>query len=235
MANSVVNELDWLLDDLVSQVAGAERAVVLSADGLLIGRSSNLSEEDGEHLSAVASAFQSLARSTGRHFGGGQVRQTVVEMDHAFLFVTAAGRGACLALLTAEDIDMGMVAYAMNMMVKRVGAVLSAAPRVEPHHAMTDNDRDGFGDIGGDDEETWFEEGQRGSGALVRGDGRPDPIGQLRPRHDDAGRGTVFSRGGHAPSRRVCEDRASVPAADVRRGGRRSHRSPPAAGEGSAQ
>lgn len=133
MANSVVNELDWLLDDLVSQVAGADRAVVLSSDGLLIGRSSNLSEGDGEHLSAVASAFQSLARGTGRHFGGGQVRQTVVEMDHAFLFVTAAGRGACLALLTSEDADMGMVAYAMNMMVKRVGAVLSAAPRVEHH------------------------------------------------------------------------------------------------------
>src|SRR5690606_40744395 len=30
---------------------------------------------------------------------------------------------------------------------------------------MTDNDRDGFGDIGGDDEETWFEEGSAG---LVR-------------------------------------------------------------------
>ncbi|MFC4001805.1 roadblock/LC7 domain-containing protein [Prauserella oleivorans] len=131
MANTGVNELDWLLDDLLQQVAGADRAVVLSADGLLIGRSSNLSEEDGEHLSAVASAFQSLARGTGRHFGGGQVRQTVVEMDHAFLFVTAAGRGACLALLTTEDADMGLVAYAMNMMVKRVGAALSAAPRVE--------------------------------------------------------------------------------------------------------
>ncbi|WP_007026981.1 MULTISPECIES: roadblock/LC7 domain-containing protein [Saccharomonospora] len=135
MTNSGVNELDWLLDDLVNQVAGAERAVVLSSDGLLIGRSSNLSEEDGEHLSAVASAFQSLARGTGRHFGGGAVRQTVVEMDHAFLFVTAAGRGACLALLTSEDADMGMVAYSMNMMVKRVGAVLSAAPRVEQQSA----------------------------------------------------------------------------------------------------
>ncbi|MBB2937036.1 putative regulator of Ras-like GTPase activity (Roadblock/LC7/MglB family) [Amycolatopsis bartoniae] len=126
-----MNELDWLLDDLLQQVAGADRAVVLSADGLLIGRSSNLTEEDGEHLSAVASAFQSLAKGTGRHFGGGQVRQTVVEMDHAFLFVTAAGYGACLALLTSEEADMGLVAYAMNMMVKRVGAVLSAAPRVE--------------------------------------------------------------------------------------------------------
>ncbi|HVV14770.1 roadblock/LC7 domain-containing protein [Amycolatopsis sp.] len=131
MTNPGVNELDWLLDDLLQQVAGADRAVVLSADGLLVGRSTNLSEEDGEHLSAVASAFQSLAKGTGRHFGGGQVRQTVVEMDHAFLFVTAAGYGACLALLTSEEADMGLVAYAMNMMVKRVGAVLSAAPRVE--------------------------------------------------------------------------------------------------------
>ncbi|WAL69740.1 roadblock/LC7 domain-containing protein [Amycolatopsis cynarae] len=131
MTNPGVNELDWLLDDLLQQVAGADRAVVLSADGLLIGRSTNLSEEDGEHLSAVASAFQSLAKGTGRHFGGGHVRQTVVEMDHAFLFVTAAGYGACLALLTTEEADMGMVAYAMNMMVKRVGAVLTAAPRVE--------------------------------------------------------------------------------------------------------
>jgi predicted regulator of Ras-like GTPase activity (Roadblock/LC7/MglB family) len=129
MANTGVSELDWLLDDLVKRVAGADRAVVLSADGLLIGRSVNLSEEDAEHLSAVASAFQSLARGTGRHFGGGNVRQTMVEMDHAFLFVTAAGSGACLALLAGENADMGMVAYELNLMVKRVGAVLTAAPR----------------------------------------------------------------------------------------------------------
>src|ERR1044072_8871690 len=99
MANTAVSELDWLLDELVKRVAGVDRAVVLSADGLLIGRSGNLSEAGGGHLWAGASAFQSLARGTGRHFGGGQVRQTLVEMDHAFLFVTAAGHGACLQLL----------------------------------------------------------------------------------------------------------------------------------------
>jgi predicted regulator of Ras-like GTPase activity (Roadblock/LC7/MglB family) len=131
MTNPGLNELHWLLDDLLRQVDGADRAVVLSADGLLIGRSTNLSEEDGEHLSAVASAFQSLAKGTGRHFGGGRVRQTVVEMDSAFLFVTAAGHGACLALMTSEQADMGLVAYAMNMMIRRLGGVLSAAPRLE--------------------------------------------------------------------------------------------------------
>ena len=129
MANTAVSELDWLLDELVKRVAGVDRAVVLSSDGLLIGRSGNLSEADGEHLAAVASAFQSLARGTGRHFGGGEVRQTLVEMDHAFLFVTAAGHGACLALLAAETADVGMIAYEMNLMVKRVGAVLTAKPR----------------------------------------------------------------------------------------------------------
>ncbi|HWM02438.1 MAG TPA: roadblock/LC7 domain-containing protein [Actinophytocola sp.] len=129
MANTAVSELDWLLDELVKRVAGVDRAVVLSADGLLIGRSGNLTEADAEHLSAVASAFQSLARGTGRHFGGGRVRQTLVEMDHAFLFVTAAGHGACLALLAEETADVGMIAYEMNLMVKRVGAVLTAKPR----------------------------------------------------------------------------------------------------------
>jgi predicted regulator of Ras-like GTPase activity (Roadblock/LC7/MglB family) len=129
MANPAANELDWLLDELVKRVAGADRAVVLSSDGLLIGRSSSLSDDDGEHLSAVASAFQSLARGTSRHFGGGEVRQTLVEMDHGFLFVTSAGQGACLALLAEETVDVGMIAYEMNLMVKRVGAVLTAKPR----------------------------------------------------------------------------------------------------------
>lgn len=124
-----VSDLDWLLDDLVGRVVGADRAVVLSADGLLMGRSNTMSKPDAEHLSAVAAAFQSLSRGTGRHFGGGDVRQTVVEMEHRFLVVAAAGTGACLALLAEVTADLGMIAYEMNLMVKRVGTTLSSAPR----------------------------------------------------------------------------------------------------------
>ncbi|MDA8372384.1 MAG: roadblock/LC7 domain-containing protein [Nocardiopsaceae bacterium] len=128
--SDAVSDLNWLLDDLVDRVVGTEHAIVLSADGLLIGRSRGLSAEDGEHLSAVASAFQSLARGTGRQFGGGAVRQTVVEMEYAYLFVTAAGTGACLAVLATEDADVGLVAYEMNMRIRRVGQFLTSAPRV---------------------------------------------------------------------------------------------------------
>ncbi|WP_087097965.1 roadblock/LC7 domain-containing protein [Nocardiopsis sp. JB363] len=127
--SKAADNLDWLLDDLVDRVVGAGHAIVLSADGLLLGRSRDLGAEDAEHLSALASAFQSLARGTGRHFGGGDVRQTVVEMEHSYLFVTAAGEGACLAVLATEDADVGLVAYEMNLRVKRVGQFLTAAPR----------------------------------------------------------------------------------------------------------
>jgi predicted regulator of Ras-like GTPase activity (Roadblock/LC7/MglB family) len=129
MSAGSAGDLNWLLDSLVNQVAQVRQAVVLSSDGLLVGASKGLSREDAEHLSAVAASFQSLARSAGRQFGGGAVRQTIVEMDHAFLFVTAAGSGACLAVLAGSDADVGMIAYEMAMLVKRVGQHISTLPR----------------------------------------------------------------------------------------------------------
>jgi predicted regulator of Ras-like GTPase activity (Roadblock/LC7/MglB family) len=129
MSAGSAGELNWLLDGLVNQVAQVHQAVVLSSDGLLVGSSTGLTRENAEHLSAVAASFQSLARSAGRQFGGGAVRQTIVEMDHAFLFVTAAGSGACLAVLAGSDADVGLIAYEMAMLVKRVGQHMSTLPR----------------------------------------------------------------------------------------------------------
>ncbi|CAM5713240.1 Putative regulator of Ras-like GTPase activity (Roadblock/LC7/MglB family) OS=Streptomyces albaduncus OX=68172 GN=FHS32_006678 PE=4 SV=1 [Streptomyces griseoloalbus] len=123
-------ELDWLLDDLVLRVADVRHAVVLSGDGLAMGASGGLGREDAEHLAAVASGFHSLAKGAGRHFGAGGVRQTMVEMDDAFLFVAAAGEGSCLAVLTSVTADIGLVAYEMARLVRRVGEHLDTAPRV---------------------------------------------------------------------------------------------------------
>jgi uncharacterized protein len=124
-----VADLHWLLDDLVARVKQARQAAVLSADGLLIASSSGLSREDADHLSAVAAGFQSLARGAGRRFGGGAVRQTIIEMESAFLFVTAAGHGAYLTVLGAEDSDIGLIAYEMAMLVTRVGQYLATETR----------------------------------------------------------------------------------------------------------
>ncbi len=123
------DNLNWLLDDLVGRVPTVRQGVVLSADGLLMGRSGGLDREDAEHLCAMAAGFQSLARGASRHFRAGDVRQTVVEMDEAFLLVTAAGQGACLAVLAESSADLGLVAYEMAMLVVRVGQIMDAPPR----------------------------------------------------------------------------------------------------------
>jgi predicted regulator of Ras-like GTPase activity (Roadblock/LC7/MglB family) len=121
--------LTWLLDDLVERVPTAQQAVVLSADGLMLGASAVMSREDAEHLSAMAAGFQSLAKGASRHFDAGPVRQTVVEMEEAFLFVTSAGQGACRAVLASADADLGLIAYEMAMLVTRVGQTMSAPER----------------------------------------------------------------------------------------------------------
>ncbi len=129
-------QLSWLLDNLVSQVEHVEQALILSRDGLVVAASRGLSREDGDHLSALAAGVQSLARGTGRHFNGGEVRQTIIEMERAFLFVIAAGRGTCLAVLTAADPNVGLIAYEMAMLVRRMGQHLAAEPRFpEPETA----------------------------------------------------------------------------------------------------
>jgi len=134
--SDATGSLDWLLDDLVKRVPPARQAVVLSVDGLLMAASEGMSRDDAEHLAAVASGFQSLARGAGRYFNGGPVRQTIVEMDSAFLFVTAAGQGACLAVIADAGSDIGLIAYEMAMLVKRVGLALSTPSR--PAAAPTD-------------------------------------------------------------------------------------------------
>lgn len=122
-------ELGWLLDELVGRVGSIRKALILSSDGLATGASADLSREDAEHLAAVASGFHSLAKGVGRHFQAGQVRQTMVELDDAFLFVSAAGDGSCLAVLADADSDVGLIAYEMTLLVKRVGTHLGTAPR----------------------------------------------------------------------------------------------------------
>ncbi|WP_424215034.1 roadblock/LC7 domain-containing protein [Streptomyces sp. BI20] len=121
--------LDWLLDDLADRVRQVRHAVVLSADGLPVGRSRDLARADAEHLAAVASGFHSLAKGAGRHFEAGGVRRTMVEMADGLLFVAAAGEGSCLAVLAAADADMGLIGYEMARLVTRVGEHLRTPAR----------------------------------------------------------------------------------------------------------
>ncbi|WP_328911929.1 MULTISPECIES: roadblock/LC7 domain-containing protein [unclassified Streptomyces] len=126
---TVSNGLAWLLDDLTQRVPHVQHALVLSNDGLVTGASGDLDRPTAEHLAAVSSGFHSLAKGAGRQFGTGNVRQTMIEFDDGFLFVTAAGDGSCLSVLSGMEADIGQVAYEMTHLVRRVGEHLGVPPR----------------------------------------------------------------------------------------------------------
>ena len=134
-AKGTAEELGWLLDNLVSRVANVRQALVLSRDGLAVAKSQNMSREEGDRLSALAAGVQSLARGAGQQVGGGEVRQIVIEMDSAFMFVMAAGEGTCLAVLASAEANLGVMAYEMAMLARRMGVHLTATPRPAAHES----------------------------------------------------------------------------------------------------
>jgi predicted regulator of Ras-like GTPase activity (Roadblock/LC7/MglB family) len=129
MTRNAGDQLGWLLNNLVSSVANARQALVLSRDGLLVAKSQTMSKEEADQLSALAAGVHSLARGTSQQVGGGEVRQTIIEMESAFLIVMDAGRGTCLAVLATAGANLGVMAYEMTMLARRLSAHLSVAVR----------------------------------------------------------------------------------------------------------
>ncbi|MGW0878591.1 roadblock/LC7 domain-containing protein [Streptomyces sp. NPDC002671] len=125
-------DLGWLLDDLVARTEHVRQAVLLTADGLPLSGSEGIRRRDIEHLAAVCSGFHSLARSAGDRFDAGEVRQTMVMLEDAYLFITPAGQGSRLAVLSEAGTDVGQLAHEMALLVRRLGSHLDAAARFTP-------------------------------------------------------------------------------------------------------
>jgi uncharacterized protein len=128
--------LNWLVSNFAKTVPGAAHAIVLSADGLLMAVSERLDRARADQLAAVASGLASLTQGAARIFGGGQVTQTVVEMEKGFLLVMAVSDGSCLAVLAAPSCDIGLIGYEMALLVARTGEVLTPELRAELQAAL---------------------------------------------------------------------------------------------------
>jgi predicted regulator of Ras-like GTPase activity (Roadblock/LC7/MglB family) len=131
-----VNEsLDFLIANFAADVPGVLEAVAVSSDGLLIAMSEGMDRAAADRFAAVTAGLISLAEGAAG-LRGGNVHEVVVEMDHAFLFVTRIAGGACLATTAARDSDVGLVGYEMARLVERVGAVLTPALVAELRAAL---------------------------------------------------------------------------------------------------
>ncbi|MBO0825889.1 MAG: roadblock/LC7 domain-containing protein [Actinobacteria bacterium] len=131
---NAAGELSWLLDNLL-EINDIRQALVLSRDGLVMATAQGMSREESDHLAALAAGLQGLALGAMEYCGASDVRQTIIELDSAFLFVMAAGEGTCLAVVSSQTANVGVIAYEMAMMVRRMGKYLQARPRVSVHES----------------------------------------------------------------------------------------------------
>ncbi|WP_433497507.1 roadblock/LC7 domain-containing protein [Sphaerimonospora sp. CA-214678] len=126
-----VRRFDWLITEFVNSTPGVAHAVVVSSDGLRLAQSDGFPHDRADQLAAVAAGLLSLTAGAARVFEGGQVTQTVVEMQRGLLLVMAISDGSCLSVLASPECDMGLVAYQMTLLVERAGQVLTPALRAE--------------------------------------------------------------------------------------------------------
>jgi predicted regulator of Ras-like GTPase activity (Roadblock/LC7/MglB family) len=131
MSTTTDRDLDWLLENLLTNTPDSRHALVLSADGLKLCHSTGLTEDQADQLAAIASGIQSLAHGASIEFGDGTggVRQSMTEFHGGILCIVEAGQGAHLAVVTEDSADVGLVGHNMHALIEQIGEFLSAPPR----------------------------------------------------------------------------------------------------------
>ena len=131
MLTDEARNFNWLLTSFTEETAGVSDAVAVSSDGILIARSNNLEQAEGEQLCAIISGCTSLALAADRAMDGDGLERVIVAMRRGFLFVSAIADGSCLGVVASRDCDVGSVGYQTTELVARVGQLLTPALREE--------------------------------------------------------------------------------------------------------
>lgn len=97
------------LDEVISSVPGARHAVLLGADGLPRGTSSEMDKDLADTISAAMTGILAYSRATSQFAGGQEAdewQQTVIEFQHGWIFLISAGGDAFLAAAAEHDCDI---------------------------------------------------------------------------------------------------------------------------------
>ena len=124
------DEVRRRLDGIGGRAELVSGAVLLSRDGLVVACSSGVGRENSEHLAALVAGMQGLARGACRRFDGGELLQSVIEMDTMLVFMVPAGEDAGLAVLAHADADAGAVVLRMVQLAEELAERPPFIPRL---------------------------------------------------------------------------------------------------------
>jgi predicted regulator of Ras-like GTPase activity (Roadblock/LC7/MglB family) len=122
-------DLNWLVSNFVELVPETAHAIIVSADGVMLGVSEGLEKMAADKLAAIVCGLASLAASGARAFDFGRVVQTAVEMHAGVLVLMAVSNGATLAVLATTSCDLELIAYEMALLTERAGKMITPPSR----------------------------------------------------------------------------------------------------------
>lgn len=113
------------LDEVISEVKGARHAVLLGPDGLPRGATRGMNRDFADTISAAMSGIHAYSRVTSQFAGvrdDAEWRQTVIEFQHGWIFLMAAGAGSFLAAGAEHDCDIEEFTTRLHEVVPRLAA-----------------------------------------------------------------------------------------------------------------
>lgn len=119
------NSVNWLMASFVERTPGAEQAIAVSSDGLLMAMSATIDRAGADKLSAMITGMRALSHGAANELRKGPVVQVLIEFGNAYLFVSSISGGSTLGVVTSKSSDLGLVGYEIAMLVDRVGAQLT--------------------------------------------------------------------------------------------------------------
>ena len=126
-----VSQFGWLVTNFTERVPNVAHAVVISADGLLLTASDQLSDDRAEQLSTIAAVAISLVQAAAHCMDTGNALRTVIQMENGNMLMMSVRDGSCLVALAAPDCEIGQIAYEMTVLVDQVGEMLTPELRTE--------------------------------------------------------------------------------------------------------
>lgn len=95
------------LEGLNTSSADIEAAALISIDGLLIDAVMPAGMDE-DRIGAMSAALLSLGERTARELGRGRLERVLIQGEHGYVIMTAAGKEAVLTVLTKAEVKLGL-------------------------------------------------------------------------------------------------------------------------------
>ncbi|MFI5983422.1 roadblock/LC7 domain-containing protein [Streptomyces sp. NPDC051555] len=108
---------------------GVERAVLLSAGGLVLCTDAATDKADAERLAALAASLMSLTKAASHAYDSGWVAASVITMRDHHLCMAPVDEQTSLVVLADAALDTGRITYATAVLAAEVAPLLDDSAR----------------------------------------------------------------------------------------------------------